>query len=144
MDKLVSWAGRQVFIKVVAQAILTYAMSVFKLPRDLCSSIQSMINKFWWGNNKRGRPIYWAKAEKLLDRKLDGGLRFRDMACFNDALLAQQFWRLLKSPNSLVSHILKAKYFLNCSILEADLGYRPSFTWRSILGVHSLVIKGAR
>ena len=45
-DKLLSWAGREVLIKAVAQAIPTYAMSVFKLPSNLCTAIQSMINRF--------------------------------------------------------------------------------------------------
>ena len=43
MNRLVSWVGKEVLIKVVAQAIPTYAMSIFKLPRDHCSSIQAMI-----------------------------------------------------------------------------------------------------
>ena len=59
MDQLVSWAGREELIKVVAQAIPTYTMSVFKLPKDLCSSIQSSINGFWWGHNKGGHKIHW-------------------------------------------------------------------------------------
>ncbi|KAJ8438337.1 hypothetical protein Cgig2_013385 [Carnegiea gigantea] len=57
---------------------------------------------------------------------------------------SKQFWRLLKSPNSLISCILQAKYFPNCSILGAGLGHRPSFIWRSILGVRDLVKSGAR
>jgi len=63
---------------------------------------------------------------------------------FNDSLLKEQFWRLLKSPNSLVNCILEAKYFPNCSILDAGFGHRPSLTWRSILGVRDLVKRGAR
>lgn len=74
-----------------------------------------MISKFWWGKT--------------------GGLRgmgFRDFECFNDALLGKQCWRILKVPNSLVSHILRAKYFPSCWFLEADLGKCPSFIWRSM------------
>jgi len=41
MGWLASWGGREVLIKVVAQAIPTYSMSVFKLPMDLCHTIQA-------------------------------------------------------------------------------------------------------
>ena len=50
MGRLASWAGREVLIKAVAQAIPTYSMSVFKLPVDLCHTIQASINRFWWGH----------------------------------------------------------------------------------------------
>ncbi|KAJ8424679.1 hypothetical protein Cgig2_014151 [Carnegiea gigantea] len=40
--------------------------------------------------------------------------------------------------------IFQAKYFPNCSILDVRLGYRPSFTWRSMLGACDLIKKGAR
>jgi len=48
MDRLVSWAGREVLIKALAQAIPTCAMSVFKFSMGLCKTIQSTINRFWW------------------------------------------------------------------------------------------------
>lgn len=51
IDKLVSWVGRDVLIKVVAQAIPPYIMSIFKLPKKLSQSIQSTIIRFWWGHN---------------------------------------------------------------------------------------------
>ena len=144
MDRLVSWAGREVLIKAVAQAIPTYAMSVFKLPTNLCHMIQSTINRFWWGYSTEKKKIHWVRSEVLCKAKTMGGLGFREMAAFNDALLAKQFWRLAKFENTLVASLLKARYFPHGNIFEAELGLYPSFTWRSILGARDLVVKGSR
>ena len=65
---------------------------------------------------------------KTFSDKKDGGLGFHDLEAFNDALLANQFLRILHYLTSLVSSVLKAKYFLNGSILDAGLDYRPSYT----------------
>ena len=46
-EKFTSKAGREVLIKSVAQAILTYSMSLFKLPKGLCNDINSIITKYW-------------------------------------------------------------------------------------------------
>jgi hypothetical protein len=74
--------------------------------------------------------------------KSKGGMGFRDSNCFNKALLAKQFWCLWRSSDSLVSHIMKAKYYAHSSILEAKIGSKPSFAWQSILGSCSLVKEG--
>ena len=56
--KLLSQAGREVLIKVVIQAIPTYAMGCFKLPLGLCHEIETMIKKFWWAKGGiKGRYI---------------------------------------------------------------------------------------
>ena len=112
-EKLLSQAGKEVLIKVVIQEIPTYAMSCFQFPAGLCAEISSMATAFWWGQRDGGRKIHWLSKAKLIKPKCEGGIGFHDLQLFNKALLAQQGWRLLQHPQSLVHRFLKAKYFLN-------------------------------
>ena len=48
-EKMLSHAGKEIFIKAVAQAIPMYAMSVFKIPNTLYDEMTSMVRNFWWG-----------------------------------------------------------------------------------------------
>jgi hypothetical protein len=71
-----------------------------------------------------------------------GGLGFRDLIIFNKALLAKQCWRLIQYPHSLVSQILKAKYFPNSSLLESEIGKRPFYIWRSFMAAKDIFSHG--
>ena len=64
------------------------------------------------------------------------------MEIFNLALLARQAWRLLTGELSLSARILKAVYFPEVSILEAELGSHPSQVWRSIIDGRDVLIQG--
>ena len=48
-EKNISKTGREVLIKTVAQAIPTYSMSMFKIPKRVCDDINSALAKYWWG-----------------------------------------------------------------------------------------------
>jgi hypothetical protein len=74
--------------------------------------------------------------------KSRGGMGFRDLACFNKALLAKQIWRMWKDLSSLVARIMKAKYHPDCSIIKATRGRKPSFAWRSIQSSSDLIREG--
>lgn len=77
---------------------------------------------------------YIGKAGKKLARhKSEGGMGFRLMKAFNEALVAKQFWTILVNEHSLVAKVFKARYFPNKSVWEASKGYRPSFVWSCIM-----------
>lgn len=69
---------------------------------------------------------------------------FRDMEVFNLAMLARQGWRLLNDQNSLLFRLLKARYFPNSGLMDAQLGHLPSYAWRSLLRGRDLLEKGTR
>jgi hypothetical protein len=48
-ERYMSSGAKEILIKSVTQAILTYIMGVFKLPATLCEEMTQMIRHFWWG-----------------------------------------------------------------------------------------------
>jgi hypothetical protein len=48
-DRPLSRAGKEIFLKSVAQAIPTYVMSCFRIPISICEKLQRPISNFWWG-----------------------------------------------------------------------------------------------
>ena len=58
-EKLLSITGREVLIKAVIQAIPTYTMGCFKLPKGLIKELEVLIRKFWWGYNDDSRKVHW-------------------------------------------------------------------------------------
>ncbi|PWA42716.1 hypothetical protein CTI12_AA440500 [Artemisia annua] len=60
------------------------------------------------------------------------------------SLLAKQVWRLIKFPDTLAARVLKARYFPRSTFFEANVGYHPSYIWRSFHGVKELVLKGCK
>jgi ribonuclease HI len=131
-EKLLSAGGREILLKAIAQAIPSYAMSVFKIPQKICKGIISAMSKYWWGDSANQKKMHWLAWWKMCVPKSKGGMGFRDIQCFNLALLAKQAWRLIDDPNSLCARVLRAKYFPTGDLLNAKLKSGSSFTWQSI------------
>jgi hypothetical protein len=141
-EKFLSQAGKEVLLKAVVQAIPTYSMSIFQLPKSLCRELNSLMNRFFWRNSGQTSKLNWLSWEKMGLPKDKGGMGFRDLGCFNLALLAKQGWRLIHNQNSLMAQIMKEKYYPRGSFLEAKLGTRPSYAWRSIFNSKPLLQEG--
>lgn len=76
--------------------------------------------------------------------KAEGGLGFRDLERFNQALLGNQVWRIMQNPNCLMARVLKARYFKDGDILGAVQCKKASYAWKSILYGRDFVKQGMR
>lgn len=141
-ESLFSAGGKEILIKAIIQAIPTYTMSCFRLPKFICEEINKRCARFWWGATNGERKIHWKSWKSLCKSKDFGGMGFREISLFNQAMLAKQSWRLIRNPDSLLFKVLRGRYFRNESFLKAPIGSNPSLAWRSIVWGRDLFIKG--
>ena len=69
---------------------------------------------------------------------------FRNLQAFNLTMLANQGWRLLSNPQSLIARIYKARYYPNGDVLNSKFGCNPSYAWHSIFQALEVIRKGTR
>ncbi|XP_037493294.1 uncharacterized protein LOC105628614 [Jatropha curcas] len=94
-QKLLSKAGKEVLIKVVAQAIPSFCMSSFLIPVSILAELQRLMNSYWWGGKMR-----WLSWERLCVAKENGGVGrnpsfvWRGICAAKDAICSGFRWRI--------------------------------------------------
>ncbi len=122
----------------------TYTMNCFLLPKQVCVELQGIIHQFWWGQSRGVNKVNWLAWKKMCVSKFKGGMGFGDLAAFNLALLAKPGWRLIHESQSLFAKVFKAKYFPNCSFVQAKVKSGCSYIWRSIATARSVLEQGSK
>ena len=143
-EKMLLMGGKEILIKVVAQAIPTYTMSCFLLPKGLCEDLERMMRNFWWGQKNQEAKIPWVGWKKMCKSKIQGGMGFCNLKAFNLAMLAKQGWCLFTNPSSLVARLYRVKYHPTSDVLGAKFGCNPSYAWRRIYNSLEVIRKGTR
>lgn len=110
-EQFLSPASKEVLIKSVAMDMPNHAMACFKLPVGMCKEMEGVISQFWWRGQSRTKGCHWVAWDKMTMSRKCGGLGFRDLICFNLAMLAKISWRVLQNPNSVLGRLLRDKYF---------------------------------
>lgn len=94
---------------------------------------------------KLSSKLIWVLFRSVISadkNKSAGGLGFREIEQFNDALLAKATWRVLKFPQSLLSQVLRGKYCHSSNFLEAVQPSASSHGWRGILIGRDVLLRG--
>ena len=58
-ERQLSAGGKEVLLKAVGQSIPSYAMSVFKIPKQTCKGITDVMSHYWWGDGDAQRRMHW-------------------------------------------------------------------------------------
>ncbi|CAL1371723.1 unnamed protein product [Linum trigynum] len=129
---LLSPGGKEVLLKAVIQAIPTYLMSVFLLPRSLTNKMDLVLKRFFWSGSMRRKSLHWCDAKVLEKPKEEGGLGFKNFHLFNVSLIGKQVWRLLQNTDAIWVRLLKGLYFSNGVFFSAAKGRNGSWIWSGL------------
>ncbi|XP_009127063.3 uncharacterized protein LOC103851935 [Brassica rapa] len=139
-SRFLSSAGKATMLQAVLSSIPSFAMTCFELPISLCNKIQSVLTRFWWDAKDGVHKICWVAWNELTLPKSLGGLGFRDVQIFNQALLAKIGWRIITRPDCLLARILLGKYCHKSSFLNTIPASNISHGWRGILHGRDLLL----
>lgn len=90
-------------------------------------------------NATNSKGIHWMSWERLSTPKSFGSMGFKNLKALNMAMIGKQAWKLVTSPNSLITKLLKAKYYPRSDYFGASVSHNPSYVWRGLWRVKDMV-----
>ncbi|GKC27731.1 RNA-directed DNA polymerase, eukaryota [Tanacetum coccineum] len=137
--KTLSVGGRLNILKSVLGSTPIYNLSIYKAPKSVLYSIESLRRNFFNGSQCNERKIAWIKWTTTLASKKNGGLGISSLYALNRALLFKWVWRFISRDNSLWCRLILS---MHGSKLPSSSPFRYS-TWLSIIReIHSLKDRG--
>ncbi|GJR31850.1 RNA-directed DNA polymerase, eukaryota [Tanacetum coccineum] len=124
-----SIGGRLTLLKSVLGSTPLYYMSLYKVPKTVLHSMESIRRNFFNGIREGDRKISWISWPKVLASRENGGLGVSSFYALNRGLLAKWMWRFLSNENSLWVRFIKAAHEDNTHSISAAY---PS-AWNTII-----------
>lgn len=105
--KTLSIGGRMTLIKSVLNSLPTYHMSIYKVPKKIINSLESIRCHFFNGIDHLSKKPIWIKWEKVLAPIDKGGLEISSLYALNRAILFKWIWRFYTHESSLWAQVIK-------------------------------------
>lgn len=129
---LLSIGGRATLISSVLGSMAIYYLSIFRMPKMVSKSLESIRSSFFWGGTRENKKMSWLKWTSILASKKDGGLGFGSLEGLNLALLFKWIWRGLTNPNNFWAKVLKAIHGDLC--FQNQSSVMGKGLWHNIVG----------
>ncbi|GJW47301.1 hypothetical protein Tco_0078947 [Tanacetum coccineum] len=130
---LLSIGGCLTLIKYVLGSLGNYYLSIFKVPKMVVKSLESLRASFFWGSSEDFKKLAWVKWSNILASLDKGGLSVGSLKAFNMSFLMKWKWRLFHNLNVLWVHVVKTIHGDEAGI---DIrGCHTNEVWASIVGI---------
>ena len=106
--RLVSWKkqyistdGRLKLIYSTLSSLSIYFLSLFRMPKSMCSKLEKIQRDFLWGGGNLERKPHLVNWKTVCSEKKRGGLGLRSLSKLNQALLCKWSWRFANEMDPL-------------------------------------------
>ena len=106
----ISLWGRLTLIKSVLDALPSYMMSLFPIPKNTVKKINQLRRSFLWNWNKQYKCYFLVKWDTLTLSRKQGGLGIKKLNLQNNCRLQKWLWRFCIDDQSLWKRVITMKY----------------------------------
>ncbi|XP_021742998.1 uncharacterized protein LOC110709092 [Chenopodium quinoa] len=102
---------------------------------------------FWWGSSDTTQKIHWQNGTFFVNLRVREEWDSVTFAALTKLYLQNSFGALIIIRNLFCLQFLKRSIRpspMNCDVLEANVGFDPSYAWRSIWGAKALLLDGLK
>ncbi|KAI0494122.1 hypothetical protein KFK09_024253 [Dendrobium nobile] len=132
-----SFGGRLILIKSVLNSIPIYLFNTLMPSPAICSRMEKLFNKFFWGAKLGTNVIHWSAWNKNCGKLEEGGLGCKSMYDTATAF-SHKLWFSFRSNASLWAKYMNVKY---CSKMHPSFGYfksNDSKTWKRLCSIKGI------
>lgn len=137
-------ASRVVLIKFVLQAIPSFIMQTFLIPKAITFKLDKLLKNFFWGfDMEKDHHLHLCSWDAIYQPKAAEGLGIRRFGDMNKAMVMKLNWQLSTGDKKPWIQLIRAKYLRGRRCLDFQQTRRSvSWVWSGITHCGQLMEKG--